>query len=417
MAVNSFLVALWGRGNRENGVSLSPVEDVIAAIGRGEMVVVTDDENRENEGDLIMAAEKVTAASINMMVTHARGLVCVALATDEVERLGLRRMPARGDGDHFGTAFLESVDAVEDNTTGISAHDRAATVRKLIDPLSSGRDFVSPGHTFPLEAVPGGVLRRAGHTETAVDLARLSGLRAAGVICEILRTDGEMMRGEELKGFAAEHGLLMTSVADLIAYRQRSENVVEFIRSAKMPTSHGDFELKIYGSHLDDDHHVALILGDPARAESALVRVHSECLTGDVFGSLRCDCGNQLSRALEMIGEEGAGVLLYMRQEGRGIGLANKIHAYQLQDKGLDTVEANEELGFAADLRDYGVGAQILRHLGLRNLRLMTNNPRKVVGLEGHDLKVTERVPIVCEPGKHNEFYLATKKAKLGHLL
>jgi len=396
---------------------LDPVEDVLAAVRRGELVIVTDDAQRENEGDLIMAAEKATPQAINFMARHGRGLICVALTRERLTQLGVGRMCARGGGDPFGTAFMESVDARRGVTTGISAPDRAHTIRVLVDEATTRDDLPSPGHTFALEAKDGGVLRRAGHTEAAVDLARLAGLRPAGVICEILREDGQMARLPELRALAAEHGLTMTSVADLIAYRRRRERLVEFIRSVELPTRYGLFQLRLYRAILDGENHVALVAGVPSSVPAPLVRVHSECLTGDVFGSLRCDCGSQLEEALRMVSGAGHGVVLYMRQEGRGIGLANKIHAYELQEKGLDTVEANEKLGFAADLRDYGVGAQILVDLGLTSLRLITNNPRKVVGLEAYGLKIVERVPLVCPATEHSRRYLDTKKSKLGHLI
>jgi len=394
-----------------------PLDEVIAAFGRGELIVVTDDENRENEGDLIVAAEKADDEAVNFMAMHGRGLICVAMTGARLDELGISRMATRGKGDAFSTAFMESVDAAHNITTGISAHDRAETIRVLVDEGSARSDLVSPGHTFPLAAVVGGVLRRAGHTEAAVDLAKLAGLKTAGVICEILREDGKMARLPELREFAARHGLKMTSVADLIAYRQGKEKLVRFVREVKLPTDCGEFALKLYESLPDGEHHVALVRGDLAQADNVLVRVHSECLTGDVFHSMRCDCGNQLHEAMRMVAEEDCGVVLYMRQEGRGIGLANKIHAYALQEKGLDTVEANEQLGFAADLRDYGVGAQILVDLGLHSVRLITNNPRKIIGLEGHGLNIVERVPIVCPPSEHNVRYLQTKKERLGHLL
>lgn len=397
-------------------MSFDPIEDVLAAIGRGELVVVTDDARRENEGDLVVAAEKANSAAINFMTKYGRGLICVALEGERLASLNLAPMASRGKGDSFGTAFMESVDAIEGVTTGISAHDRAHTIKLLLDETTSESDFASPGHTFPLRAVKGGVLHRAGHTEAAVDMARLAGLKPAGVICEILNEDGTMSRLPDLEAFAKRHGLKMATIADLIAYRRRTERQVELIRSVRFPTPYGVFQLRLYESLIERDHHVALVLGEPEKQNSALVRVHSECLTGDVFHSLRCDCGNQLHRALALVGEEKHGVILYMRQEGRGIGLANKIHAYALQDKGLDTVEANEELGFEADLRDYGIGAQILADLGLKRIRLLTNNPRKVVGLEGYGLIITERLPLVCEPGEDNQRYLATKREKLGHI-
>jgi len=394
-----------------------PVEEVIAAFGRGEIVVVTDDENRENEGDLVMAAEKATPEAINYMTREGRGLICVALTGTRLRALGLSRMTRRGSEDDLGTAFMESVDAVEGVSTGISAHDRARTIQVLLAAATTTMDLVTPGHTFPLEAMEGGVLRRAGHTEASVDLALLAGLQPAGVICEILREDGSMMRLQELCEFKERRGLRMTSVADLIAFRHRKENMVAFVRSTEMPTEYGRFSLRLYESKPDGKHHIALVMGDMNADAPVLVRVHSECLTGDVFGSCRCDCGMQLKTALETIGREGRGVVLYMRQEGRGIGLANKIHAYHLQDQGMDTVEANEHLGFDADLRDYGVGAQILCDLGLNRIRLLTNNPRKIVGLEGFGLAVVERIPIVCKPTEHSARYLRTKKEKLGHIL
>jgi 3,4-dihydroxy 2-butanone 4-phosphate synthase/GTP cyclohydrolase II len=405
----------------QDGGDLNPlatIETALEAIARGEIIVVTDDETRENEGDLVMAAEKVTDAAINFMVTHGRGLICTALTRERLEQLQINAMARVGEGDSHGTAFMESVDVRHGTTTGISAPDRAKTIRALVDDKSGRRDFMSPGHTFPLQAREGGVLRRAGHTEAAVDLARLAGFKPAGVICEILREDGHMARFPELRTFALKHGLKMTSVRQLIAWRQKREKLVERIQTIQLPTSFGIFTLKLYRSMVDDELHLALVMGEAAASESPLVRVHSECLTGDVFGSLRCDCGDQLHHAMKMVADAGAGVILYMRQEGRGIGLANKIHAYALQQtQGLDTVEANERLGFAADLRDYGIGAQILADLGLRRIRLITNNPRKVVGLEGYGLEIVERVPLVTGATEHSSRYLQTKKDKLGHLL
>jgi 3,4-dihydroxy 2-butanone 4-phosphate synthase/GTP cyclohydrolase II len=327
-------------------------------------------------------------------------------------------MPPRGGGDKFGTAFMESVDAAHGITTGISAGDRARTIRLLVDPEATRGDLISPGHVFPLEARSGGVLRRAGHTEASVDLSRLAGLIPGGVICEILKADGEMARLPELRSFATEHSLRMISVADLISYRRSREKLVSLVRTVAMPTEYGMFRLGLYRSVVDEEHHLALVMGEPSKGDEApLVRVHSECLTGDVLGSLRCDCGQQLRAALRMIGEQGCGVLVYMRQEGRGIGLENKIHAYELQEQGLDTVDANLHLGFGEDLRDYGLGAQILIDLGLRDIRLITNNPRKIVGLEGYGLNVTERVPLVLPATEHSKAYLKTKKERLGHLL
>ena len=392
------------------------VAEAIKVYRRGGMLVVADDAKRENEGDLICAAAKITPDKINFMARHGRGLICIALAAEQLARLGIKRATVKGGG-KFSTAFTESVDASHGVSTGISAYDRSHTIRLLVSEKSTSEDFLSPGHVFPLEAVAGGVLRRAGHTEAAVDLARLAGLKPGGVICEIMRADGHMARLPELREFAKLHKLPLITVADLIAYRRQTERLIECERIVQLPTDFGDFELHLYRELLTGQHHLALVRGSPATQPSALVRVHSECLTGDVFGSQRCDCGLQLKAAMRAIAKEGHGVLLYMRQEGRGIGLANKIHAYALQERGLDTVEANRQLGFEADLRDYGIGAQILGDLGLKKIRLMTNNPRKIIGLSGYSLKVAERVPLVLPRTEHNTRYLETKKKKLGHLL
>lgn len=381
------------------------------------MLVVCDDEGRENEGDLIIAADKITDESINFMVTHGRGLVCVPMAGERLRELKIERAPCRNRGDRFDTAFTHSVDASEGITTGISASDRAHTIKVLIDKDSNCESLVSPGHVFPLEAREGGVLVRAGHTEAAVDLARLAGLQPAGVICEIMLEDGTMARLPDLQKFAERHNLLMLSIADLIEYRRHRERMIEFLQEVDLPTSFGDFRLRLYRSISDGIEHLALIKGDLKSCHSPLVRVHSECLTGDVFASRRCDCGRQLQSAMRMIEEEGCGVVLYMRQEGRGIGLANKMHAYKLQQEGLDTVEANIKLGFPADMREYGVGAQILVDIGLTNIRLLTNNPKKMVGLQGYGLDIIERVPIYFEADDYNRRYLETKKIKMGHLI
>src|SRR4051794_330809 len=392
------------------------IDDVVSDIAKGKLVIVTDDADRENEGDLVMAAEKVTPASVNFMAMHGRGLICVPVSNERAEQLGLQRMVAQ-NREMYRTDFTVSVDAAHGVTTGISAHDRARTIKTIADPASTPDDLVQPGHIFPLRAKEGGVLRRAGHTEAAVDLAKLAGLQPAGVLCEILHDDGTMARLPELLEFRKKHGLRICTIQSLIGYRRVREKLVEREQVVTMPTEYGDFELHLYRSKVDGTHHLALVKGTISPDTPTLVRVHSECLTGDVFGSRRCDCGNQLHDALRQISEEGKGVLVYMRQEGRGIGLAAKIHAYKLQEEGLDTVEANARLGFPSDLRDYGLGAQILFDLGVRQFRFLTNNPKKVVGLEGYGLEMIEQVPIRAEANPHNARYLETKKLKMGHLL
>ncbi|HKA24760.1 MAG TPA: bifunctional 3,4-dihydroxy-2-butanone-4-phosphate synthase/GTP cyclohydrolase II [Candidatus Eisenbacteria bacterium] len=392
------------------------VERVVRDIRRGRMVVVVDDEQRENEGDLIMAAEKATPETVNFMVTHGRGLLCVPLDEEQADRLELFPMSPQNTALH-GTSFTVSVDAIRGTTTGISAADRAATVRRLADPRAEASEFARPGHVFPLRGVRGGVLRRAGHTEATLDLVHMAGLRPAGLLCEIMDPDGSMMRMPALRRFCRRHRLPVITVRDLIAYRRRREKLVRRLVKTTLPTPEGRFDLHLYESTLDGDHHVALTMGDVAAPGPVLVRVHSQCLTGDVFGSQRCDCGEQMRAALRAIAARGRGVFLYMRQEGRGIGLANKIRAYALQDKGLDTVEANLQLGFPADLRDYGIGAQILYDLGVRELELLTNNPRKIVGLEAYGLNIARRVPLQMPSHAANRNYLVTKRDKLGHLL
>jgi 3,4-dihydroxy 2-butanone 4-phosphate synthase/GTP cyclohydrolase II len=393
------------------------IEEALEDIAKGKMVILVDDEDRENEGDLCMAAEKITPEAINFMAKHGRGLICLSLTPQRVEELKLPMMTDENTSS-FGTAFTVSIEAKKGVTTGISAQDRAVTILTAINPKTKPEDLARPGHVFPLRAKPGGVLQRAGQTEGSVDLARLAGLYPAGVICEIMNDDGTMARVPQLTEFAERHGLKIITVKDLIQHRMRTERFVRRIATVQMPTEYGgDFTAIAYANDVDPNVHIALVKGEIKPEDRVLVRVHSECLTGDVFGSKRCDCGEQLHRAMEMIKKEGKGVILYMRQEGRGIGLANKLKAYELQDKGLDTVEANIKLGFKPDLRDYGIGAQILVDLGVRKMKLMTNNPKKIIGLEGYGLKVVERVSIESRPHDKNIVYLKTKKKKLGHML
>jgi 3,4-dihydroxy 2-butanone 4-phosphate synthase/GTP cyclohydrolase II len=394
----------------------SSIEEAIEDVRAGRMVVVCDAEDRENEGDLTLAAQFATPEAVNFMAKHGRGLICLALTPARCDELELDLMAAKNESP-FQTAFTVSIEAREGITTGISAHDRAHTIQVAIDPRSRPQDLVQPGHIFPLKAKSGGVLERTGQTEAAVDLARLAGLNPAGVICEILNDDGTMARRDDLVRYCSEHGLRMITVADLIAYRRRHDKLVERVVEARLPTKFGEFNVLGYRSLVDDKHHVAMVKGEVAGGADVLVRVHSECLTGDVFHSLRCDCGQQLEDALLRIELEGRGVLLYLAQEGRGIGLLNKLRAYRLQEEGADTVDANMRLGLPADLRDYGIGAQILVDLGLSSIRLLTNNPKKIIGLEGYGLTVTDQVPIEHPPGAYNVSYLRAKKERLGHLL
>lgn len=396
-----------------------PFDDLTAVLSdlkRGRMVIVVDDEDRENEGDLVMAAEKATPAAINFMARFGRGLICVPTTGDRLRQLGIEEMVAR-NRESFRTDFQVSVDASSGITTGISAADRSRTIQLLADPRASESDFVRPGHIFPLRAKAGGVLQRSGHTEAAVDLVTLAGCRPVGVICEIMNDNGSMARLPELRRFAKRHKLRICSIEQLIGFRRRTEKLVERLETVRMPTDYGEFSLHLFRSRIDDQHHLALVKGEVSGKKPVLVRVHSECLTGDVFGSRRCDCGPQLHAAMERIDKEGSGVILYMRQEGRGIGLPAKLHAYRLQEQGLDTVDANLKLGFPMDLRDYGVGAQMLSELGVNQIRLLTNNPKKVVGLQGHGLKIVEQLPIRVSPNPHNARYLKTKKDRMGHLL
>ncbi len=392
------------------------IESVIADLRKGKLVIVVDDADRENEGDLIMAAEKVTPQAINFMAKFGRGLICVPTTSERLKQLGIEQMVVQ-NRDSFKTDFQVSVDAAKNISTGISAADRAHTIKVMANPTAVANDLLQPGHIFPLRAKPGGVLQRAGHTEAAVDLVQLAGFRQIGVICEVMNDSGEMARLPELRKFARRHYLKICSIEALIKYRRTREKLVEKIEVVKMPTDFGDFDLHLYRSHLDGQHHLALVRGEVAGKKNVLVRVHSECLTGDVFGSRRCDCGPQLHQAMRQIAKEGRGVIVYMRQEGRGIGLAPKIQAYKLQESGYDTVEANLKLGYKMDLREYGLGAQILVDLGLKTIRLLTNNPKKVVGLDGYGLEIVEQVPIRVKSNPHNESYLKTKREKLGHLL
>lgn len=397
-------------------MALASIEAAIQDFREGKFVVVVDDEDRENEGDLTMAAEKVTPEAINFMARHGRGLICLPVVGKRLDELQIPMMVSDNTSS-FGTAFTVSIDAKNGTTTGISAQDRALTVLAVIDPETKPEDIARPGHIFPLRAKEGGVLVRTGQTEAAVDLSRLAGLYPAGVICEIMKEDGTMARMPDLEIFAQEHGIKIVSVAQLIEYRMRYDTLIHRVAEAKLPTTYGDFVVIAYKSQVDSNHHVALVRGDVNTDDPVLVRVHSECLTGDVFASVRCDCGDQLRLSIQRVADEGRGVVVYMRQEGRGIGLHNKLKAYELQDGGLDTVEANEALGFEPDLRNYGIGAQILKNLGIKKLKLLTNNPRKIVGLDGYDLQVVERVPIVIAPNPNNLAYLTTKRTKMGHLI
>lgn len=392
------------------------IEDALKEIGKGNMVVCVDDEDRENEGDLIMAASKTTPEAMNFMLKEARGLLCLALLPDRLEELKIPVMVSENTS-KMGTPFTVSIDAVKGTTTGESAYDRAKTILVAVEPNTHPEDIAKPGHVFPLRAVKAGVLRRTGHTEASVDLARLSGLYPAGVLCPIMDSDGSMARLHRLIKFAKKHNLKLITIKDLIEYRRKRDKLVSMIVQTTLPTKYGDFKLFVYESVLDKYHHLAIVKGEVSGKKNVLVRVHSQCLTGDVFGSLRCDCGDQLGETLSLIQKEGRGVFLYMRQEGRGVGLLNKLRAYELQDRGLDTVEANEALGLEPDLRDYGIGAQILVDLGISTIRLLTNNPKKVVGLEGYGLKIVERIPILIHPRKENVKYLRAKRDKLGHII
>ena len=397
-------------------MALSSIPEIVKDVSAGKFIIIVDDENRENEGDLAIAAEKVTPQLINFMAAHARGLICMPIIGKRLDELQIPPM-VQENTSKFTTAFAVSIEAKNKTTSGISAFDRSATVKAVLDPRTHAEDIARPGHMFPLRAREGGVLVRAGHTEAVVDLAKLSGLYPAGVICEILNEDGSMARLPQLEILAEKHGIKIVSIADLITYRRKYERLVQKVAEAKFPTKYGDFTIMAYKSSVDTDEHVALVRGEVADGKPVLVRVHSECVTGDVFGSLRCDCGEQVEMAMSMIAKEGRGVFLYMRQEGRGIGLHNKLRAYELQDMGLDTVEANLALGFDADLRDYGIGAQILADLGLHDIRLLTNNPKKIIGLESYGLKVVESIRLISTPTEYNKNYLKTKQEKLEHLL